>query len=357
VVYLNGIEIFRSNMPEGPVSFDTLAASAAGGPDESTMFYEAQVSPSLLVPGANVVAVEIHQNNPLSSDLSFDLQLVAQRSSGVIRVPPAIVTQPQSQTVVAGSTASFNVVATGTPPLIYRWRREGITVAITTNGTFTIFNVQPAQAGNYNVVVTNLAGSAISSNALLTVISPPTNHPPVAVASVSPRAALFPDQGGVLIISPNNSNALVVLDGSLSFDPDNDPLEYVWFAEGGSYAVGVQVTNILELGNYTFILEVDDGALSGMDSVTFEVITAGEAVDFIIERINDSPLDSPVRRPLIATLRGAQADFDAGEFMMGVRKLHAFQMKVQTRVALVDPALASLLVNAAQAVIDAVHSP
>ena len=47
----------------------------------------------------------------------------------------------------------------------------------------------------------------------------------------------------------------------------------------------------------------------------------------------------------------------AGEFMMGVRKLHAFQMKVQTRVTPADPALASLLVNAAQAVIDAVNSP
>jgi len=357
VVYLNGVEIFRSNMPQDPVTFDTLALTAAGGPDESTMFYEGQVPPNLLVPGANVVAVEIHQNSPLSSDLSFDLQLVAQRSTGVIGVRPTIVTQPQSQTVVAGSTVSFNVVATGTPPLIYRWRREGINVGVTTNGTFTIFNVQPAQAGNYSVIVTNIAGSAISSNALLTVISPPTNHPPVAMASVSPRSMLFPDQGGVLIISPNNSNALVVLDGSLSSDPDNDPLEYVWFAEGGSYAVGVQVTNILELGNYTFILEVDDGELTSMDSVTFEVITAGEAVDFIIERINDSPFGGSVRRPLIATLRSAQADFDAGEFMMGVRKLHAFQMKVQTRVTPADPALASLLVNAAQAVIDAVNSP
>ena len=74
IVYLNGTEIFRSNMPEGSIAFSTFASSVVGGADETT-FYEQTVDPSLLVDGANVLAVRIHQVNGSSSDLSFDLYL------------------------------------------------------------------------------------------------------------------------------------------------------------------------------------------------------------------------------------------------------------------------------------------
>src|SRR5688572_4909802 len=77
VVYINGLEVFRSNMPDGPITYNTLASLAVGGPEESTQFVTANISPAVLVPGANTIAVEIHQNSPLSSDLSFDLELEA----------------------------------------------------------------------------------------------------------------------------------------------------------------------------------------------------------------------------------------------------------------------------------------
>src|SRR4030095_4685493 len=76
VVYLNGVEVFRANMSTGPINFNTLAVLAA----ENTLD-ETQVPASLLVPGPNVVAVEIHQNSPASSDISFDLCLVASTST------------------------------------------------------------------------------------------------------------------------------------------------------------------------------------------------------------------------------------------------------------------------------------
>ncbi|HMJ91240.1 MAG TPA: Ig-like domain-containing protein [Candidatus Acidoferrum sp.] len=76
VVYLNGAEIFRSNMPQGPITFQTLALTSVGGADESTAFYSASVDPTLLVNGRNVLAVEIHQNSVASADISFDLELV-----------------------------------------------------------------------------------------------------------------------------------------------------------------------------------------------------------------------------------------------------------------------------------------
>lgn len=74
IVYLNGLEVFRSNMSNGPVNFLTLASNALTI-DETTNFYSKSVSPLFLVPGENLVAVEIHQTSLNSSDLSFDLEI------------------------------------------------------------------------------------------------------------------------------------------------------------------------------------------------------------------------------------------------------------------------------------------
>jgi endonuclease/exonuclease/phosphatase family metal-dependent hydrolase len=84
--------------------------------------------------------------------------------------PPAITTQPQSQSVLAGQTATFSVGATGTPPLNYQWFFSGTNIAGATTNPFTLANVQLTNAGNYSVVITNIAGSATSSAALLTVL-------------------------------------------------------------------------------------------------------------------------------------------------------------------------------------------
>lgn len=76
VIYLNGNEILRSNMPTGTVSFSTSALTAVSGTDEST-FYEFTIDKTYLLNGANVLAVEIHQSGATSSDVSFDLSLDA----------------------------------------------------------------------------------------------------------------------------------------------------------------------------------------------------------------------------------------------------------------------------------------
>jgi hypothetical protein len=76
VAYLNGVEVFRNNLPSGAISFATQATTGAGGSDESAWF-TTNVSPGLLVAGTNVLAAEVHQNGTNSSDLSFDLELLA----------------------------------------------------------------------------------------------------------------------------------------------------------------------------------------------------------------------------------------------------------------------------------------
>ena len=75
VVYLNGTEIQRDNMPGGKITHMTRAGSSVGGADE-TRFFEYKLPASHLVDGRNVVAVEVHQTSPSSSDVSFDLELL-----------------------------------------------------------------------------------------------------------------------------------------------------------------------------------------------------------------------------------------------------------------------------------------
>jgi hypothetical protein len=101
---------------------------------------------------------------------------------------PTITSEPVAvQTVTVGSNATLTVVATGTPPLFYQWFFEDSTFSITnlanaTNATLTITNVQMANQGNYQAVITNNFGSTNSIISLLKVTTNSTtgtNGPPV----------------------------------------------------------------------------------------------------------------------------------------------------------------------------------
>jgi hypothetical protein len=83
-------------------------------------------------------------------------------------VPPTILSQPGNQLLVTGRDAMFSVTATGTPPLRYQWRFQGIKIADATNSTLVLRNVQPDNQGVYNVLVFNNGGSALSSNFVIT---------------------------------------------------------------------------------------------------------------------------------------------------------------------------------------------
>jgi hypothetical protein len=86
LVWLNGVEIARSNLPAGPIAWNTHAPIAVGGAEESA-FFSYSFSPALLASGANVLAVEVHQQSGTSSDVSFDLELAASAVPFVVRGP------------------------------------------------------------------------------------------------------------------------------------------------------------------------------------------------------------------------------------------------------------------------------
>ncbi len=85
---------------------------------------------------------------------------------------PTLLTQPQSQTGRVGTSVTFSVTAAGTSPLNYQWRLGGTNIVAATNSAYARVTVQTNDAGNYSVVVTNVAGTATSSNALLTITLP-----------------------------------------------------------------------------------------------------------------------------------------------------------------------------------------
>lgn len=89
----------------------------------------------------------------------------------VSNFPPVIQSNPQSQTLSAGATATFTVTASGTAPLGYQWWVGGAPIAGAAGTSYALPNVQTNNAGNYFVVVTNVSGSVTSAVAVLTVLS------------------------------------------------------------------------------------------------------------------------------------------------------------------------------------------
>lgn len=84
--------------------------------------------------------------------------------------PPAITLQPQSQLVGGGSNAVFTVAAIGGLPLGYQWRHIGTNLPAATNALLTLTNVQSADAGLYDLVVSNAYGMTTSAVATLRVM-------------------------------------------------------------------------------------------------------------------------------------------------------------------------------------------
>lgn len=144
----------------------------------------------------------------------------------LVIVPPAISTQPQSLTTNIGADATFSVTATGTLPLNYQWRFNGLNISGATDSSYTRTNTQTGDAGNYSAVVTNAAGTATTDDAVLTLLQ--SNLPHIDnISLLSDGSALLDMSGG-----PGNFaiDAAPVLSGwtqLVSFTATNALFQYV----------------------------------------------------------------------------------------------------------------------------------
>ena len=129
---------------------------------------------------------------------------------------PAITTQPNAQTVAASESATFSVIATGTPAPTYQWRKAGVALtenATANTATLILNNVAPSDAGTYDVVVTNSAGTVTSTSAALTV-NPATFGVSTLVwdfSTATPLEGMLVSFSGGTLIQGNNNGTTTLL--------------------------------------------------------------------------------------------------------------------------------------------------
>jgi spore germination protein YaaH len=187
VVYLNGTEVWRSNMPSGTIDYKTYAS--VGAVDDESTFYSVPVDPGLLVSGANVVAVEIHQYNASSSDISFDLKLTGTFTA--VAAPSGLTAGAISSSQIALSWTDNSSNETGFS--IDRCPGSGCTsfVAIATVGTnVTSYGDAGLAAGTtytYRVRATDGGNNSSYSNSAAATTQPPP--PPLAPSNLTSNAA------------------------------------------------------------------------------------------------------------------------------------------------------------------------
>ena len=227
----------QTSAPGGAASFNVVAGGSA------PLGYQWQLDGTNLE-GATSTSLVL--TNVQLAQAGYYTALVANSGGSVtssvalltVTAPPAITSQPESQTVGRGLSASFTVTAIGTPPLHYQWRLNGTNVSGGTGSSLVLTNVQLAQAGNYVVVVSGVGGSVTSSNAVLTVdnVAPAITKQPVSQTAGVAQTATFS----------------VVATGSPT-------LSYQWFFNGTNIP-GATATNL--------ILSNLDASQSGLYSVT-----------------------------------------------------------------------------------------
>ncbi len=162
---------------------------------------------------------------------------------------PLISAQPQSQSVFGGATVTFGVAATGQQPLIYQWQFDGTNSPGATNNPLVLTNVLVSQAGTYSVTVTNQYGTAISSNATLTVTG--------------------------LTITAQPAARITWLNGPAAFTVQvsgNGPFNYQWQSNGtpiaGANTNTLTLTNVTssQFGTYNVIVSNPYGSVTSSNA-------------------------------------------------------------------------------------------
>lgn len=159
---------------------------------------------------------------------------------------PLITTQPSSQTVLAGRSATMSVTADGVAPLTYQWFKNGSAVASATSASLQFPSIKPTDDASYSVTVSNAVGSVASNSAKLTVtLLPPTitTQPVNQVETVGSTTVLF-----------------VVADGLPS-------LTYQWLKNGAAipgandFAFRLSSVATSDAGNYSVLVSNASGAV------------------------------------------------------------------------------------------------
>lgn len=287
IAYLNGREIYRGLMPKDPITPATLATEDVQGAREKA-FITVDVSNALalLQPGANLLAVEVHQSSPSSDDLSFDLELCANPEEGTTAELPTVDFMPPTEEIFflagrpipleadvflsEGQIARVRFVEGNqelarrkSPPYSFIWSNAPL-------GIHTVCAIADRLGGGSSVqfrelrVVKNL-------NPVVNMVRPEF-HAQIPEGQPFPVEAIATDDGGTI-----RRVTLVVKPESSWIAPP--ALEKV--IDAPPYRTTVPG---LKAGEYMAYAEAEDnsGAIQSSGPVHFEIVTAGK-VEFTFD--------------------------------------------------------------------------
>lgn len=173
---------------------------------------------------------------------------------------PVVTLQPLSVMGNVGDTVSFVVAGTGSPAVNFQWQFNGTNLAGAAGTTLTLANVQPAQAGNYTVVLSNALGTAVSTVATLAVLSPP-----------------------IILTQPQNQGVSLGADATFSILATGNPaVSYQWFSNTVPVPEATNatftVTNVQAGQNGTVVFAVVSNALGTVTSANATLVLASRPV-------------------------------------------------------------------------------
>jgi uncharacterized delta-60 repeat protein len=192
---------------------------------------------------------------------SVDPATLLYRLNGTV-TPLALLTSPQSQTVNAGTKVTFTAAGTGTSKVNYQWRRNGVNLTGETNATLVFNSAQPANNGDYTVVVSNRSGSQTSRVATLVVLAAPE------ILSLSGGGEL--GLGNTLLLSVNARGIA--------------PLTYQWRRNGTPLAAGeaASYTNravaLGDAGSYDVVVGNSLGSVTSAPVAVTVVVRPGAVI-------------------------------------------------------------------------------
>jgi hypothetical protein len=246
-----------------------------------------------LVPGTNILAVEVHQNSRGSTDLSFDAELKISRSV----LSPAITQQPADRACALGDTTTLTAAAIGSSPLSYQWWFKGSPLAYGTGATLTLTNLSANSAGAYFVVVTNLAGAATSSVATVTTASLDTDGDQMPDAweiangtnPYQPDATADPDHDGLTNLqeywagtSPTNALSVLHIESIVLLPGTDTRLLSIPVVSNRAYTV--QYRESLGAGDWLSMTNILAAPTSRTERVTDPARTDGRFYRVILQQ-------------------------------------------------------------------------
>jgi len=191
----------------------------------------------------------------------------------IITDQPVVSKDPTNTSVNQGAALNLNATVIGVGPLAYQWRTNGTPIANATNATYTVPSTTTADASTYDVVVTNLYGSATSGVATVTVIAVPT-----IVVNLSGTSS-------TIYAGANFSQWSVTASGGL-------PLHYNWFK--GATPVGADsptltLTNVTAADNGGYYVIVTNLYGTTPHSVTNTLTVVASPNLYTTDVAHDSP--------------------------------------------------------------------